>query len=284
MVTNPISLLINTTDLISLDCETVIFDCRFDLMNPELGKQEYDAEHIEGAVYVNLDEVMSSPITATSGRHPLPSRESFAEFLSACGVGENTQLIAYDNSAGLFAARFWWMCRWIGHESVAILDGGINAWKQQGGRVTTETPALKSRSSLPVKESLEAVVDVKAVINASQHQDRLIADVRAAERYRGEVEPIDPIAGHVPNAINIPLSENYDSEGQFLSADQLRTLYRSKLGEYKAKDPILMCGSGVTACLSRFCVELAGLPPVSVYPGSWSEWIRDPSRGVATGE
>ena len=283
-MTNSKTSLINTSDLISLDCEKVIFDCRFDLMNPESGQQEYDAEHIEGAIYVNLDEVMSSPITATSGRHPLPSKESFAQFLKSCGVSEKTQLIAYDNSAGLFAARFWWMCRWIGHESVAILNGGIDAWKKQGGNVTAETPPAKTSGSISVKESLEAVVDVEGVIKASQQQDRLIADVRAAERYRGEVEPIDPIAGHVPNAINIPLSDNYDSEGQFLTGDQLQQLYSSKLGDYAAKVPIFMCGSGVTACLSRFCVELAGLPPVSVYPGSWSEWIRDPSRGVATGE
>jgi len=283
-VTNSKTSLINTSDLISLDCEKVIFDCRFDLMNPESGQQEYDAEHIEGAIYVNLDKVMSSPITATSGRHPLPSKESFAQFLRTCGVSEKTQLIAYDNSAGLFAARFWWMCRWIGHESVAILNGGINAWKKQGGSVTAEVPPAKTSGSISVKESLEVVVDTEEVIKASQQQNRLIADVRAAERYRGEVEPIDPIAGHVPNAINIPLSDNYDSEGQFLTGDQLQQLYLSKLGEYTAKDPIFMCGSGVTACLSRFCVELARLPPVSVYPGSWSEWIRDPSRGVATGE
>lgn len=282
-MTNPLTTLMSTKELISLDCETVIFDCRFDLMNPEAGQQEYDKEHIEDAIYVSLDEVMSSPITATSGRHPLPSKESFAQFLRSCGVSENTQLIAYDNSAGLFAARFWWMCRWIGHESVAILEGGINAWKQQGGKVTTEAPNINQNGDLTVKESLESVVDVDDVIKASKLRDRIIADVRAAERFRGEVEPIDPVAGHVPNAKNIPLSDNYDAEGQFLSADQLQQIYRHKLGDYKAQDPILMCGSGVTACLSRFCIELAGLPPVSVYPGSWSEWIRDPNRGVETG-
>lgn len=283
-MTNSLTTLINTIDLISLDCDKVIFDCRFDLMNPEAGQQAYEAGHIEEAFYVSLDEVMSAPITASSGRHPLPSKESFAAFLSACGVSKHTQLIAYDDSAGLFAARFWWMCRWIGHESVAILNGGMAAWKQQGGKVTTQRPTLKQQGGVTVGQSLEAVVDVDAVIKASIQQDRLIVDVRAAERYRGEVEPIDPIAGHVPNAINIPLSDNYDSESQFLAADQLKQLYRESLGDYPMNNPILMCGSGVTACLSRFCIELAGLPPVSIYPGSWSEWIREPSRGVITGD
>ena len=283
-MTNSLKTLISKNDINSLECDKVIFDCRFDLMNPEAGQQEYDAEHIEGAVYVSLDTVMSSHITATSGRHPLPSKESFAEFLSSCGVTEDTQLIAYDNSAGLFAARFWWMCRWIGIESVAILKGGINAWKQQDGKVTTEVPVLNKTEGLKVKQSLEQAVDVDVVIKASNQLNRTIADVRAAERFRGEVEPIDPVAGHVPSAINIPLSDNYDAEGRFLSKDKLQQIYLSKLGEYKANDPILMCGSGVTACLSRFCIELAELPPASVYPGSWSEWLRDPSRGVATGE
>ena len=281
---NPLTSLINTTDLLSLDGDRIIFDCRFDLMNPEAGQQEYDAAHIEGAVYVNLDEVMSSTVTSTSGRHPLPSKESFAEFLRACGASEHTQLIAYDNSAGLFAARFWWMCRWIGHESVAILDGGFNAWKQQGGHVTAEVPVFEKQGDLRVKQSLEAVVDVNEVLKASEQQHRTVVDVRAAERFKGEVEPIDPIAGHVPNAINIPLSKNYDSEGQFLTSEELQGLYHEALGVYEANEPIAMCGSGVTACLSRFCIELAGLPAVSVYPGSWSEWIRDPNRGVATGE
>jgi thiosulfate/3-mercaptopyruvate sulfurtransferase len=282
-VANPLTSLINANDLLSLQCDKIIFDCRFDLMKPEAGQQEYDAEHIEGAIYVNLDEVMSSPITASSGRHPLPSKEAFAAFLSSCGVNKKTQLIAYDNSAGLFAARFWWMCRWIGHESVAILDGGINAWKQQGGKITADVPTLSSVGNITVNESLESVVDVDAVIKASEQRERMVVDVRAAERYRGEVEPIDPVAGHVPNAINIPLSDNYDDNGQFLSADLLKRLYSNKLGEYSKNDPIMMCGSGVTACLSRFCIELAGLPPVSVYPGSWSEWIRDPNRAIATG-
>ncbi len=283
-MTNSLTSLINTADALSLDCDKLIFDCRFDLMNSEAGRLEYEAEHIEGAIYVNLDEVMSSPITATSGRHPLPTKESFSAFLEQCGVNEQTQLIAYDHSAGLFASRFWWMCRWIGHESVAILNGGVDEWKMQGGRVSTESPIINKVGSVSVKESLESVVDVDAVIKASNHQHRVIADVRAAERFRGEVEPIDPIAGHVPNAINIPLSENYDSEGRFLPAQQLKQVYMSKLGQYEANSPIMMCGSGVTACLSRFCIELAGMPPVSVYPGSWSEWIRDPSRGVAKGE
>lgn len=283
-MTNPLTSLINTTDLQLLDGDLVIFDCRFDLMNSGAGQQEYNAEHIEGAVYVNLDEVMSSPITETSGRHPLPSKDSFAAFLRSVGVSENTQLVAYDNSSGLFAARFWWLCRWIGHESVAILEGGIDSWKQQGGKVTAEVIAIAQQGNLTVKPSLEAIVDVNEVISATKQNNRIVADVRAAERYRGEVEPIDPIAGHVPNAINIPLSQNYDSEGQFLPPEKLRALYHGMLGEYDANDPIMMCGSGVTACLSRFCIELSGLPPVSVYPGSWSEWIRDPSRGVTTGE
>jgi thiosulfate/3-mercaptopyruvate sulfurtransferase len=262
-----------------------IFDCRFDLANPEAGAQQYAEGHIPGAIYVNLDEVMSSPITATSGRHPLPSRESFKQFLTDAGVNEGDQLVAYDSSAGLFAARFWWMCRWIGFDQVAIIDGGYPEWLKLGVTPSLEQPIATSTGNIQLKDSLEnslTVNDVEAIV-AGKVQGTVI-DVRAAERYRGEVEPIDPIAGHVPGALNIPLSENYAADGLFKSPEALAASYRNTLGDYVPNEPVFMCGSGVTACLGRFAIELAGLDAVSVYPGSWSEWIRDPMRPVASGE
>ena len=262
-----------------------IFDCRFDLANPEAGAQQYEEGHVPGAIYVNLDEVMSSPITATSGRHPLPSRESFKQFLANAGVNEGDQLVAYDSSAGLFAARFWWMCRWIGFDKVAIIDGGYPEWLKLGVTPSLEQPIATSIGNIQLKDSLENALSVNEVeaIVAREKQGTVI-DVRAAERYRGEVEPIDPIAGHVPGALNIPLSENYAANGLFKAPTELAASYIKTLGAYKANEPVFMCGSGVTACLGRFAIEVAGLEAVSVYPGSWSEWIRDSNRGVATGE
>jgi thiosulfate/3-mercaptopyruvate sulfurtransferase len=262
-----------------------IFDCRFDLANPEAGAQQYAEGHVPGAIYVNLDEVMSSPITATSGRHPLPSRESFKQFLADAGVNEGDQLVAYDSSAGLFAARFWWMSRWIGFDKVAIIDGGYPEWLKLGVTPALEQPIATSIGNIQLKDSLEnalSVNEIEAII--AGEKEGIVIDVRAAERYRGEVEPIDPIAGHVPGALNIPLSENYAANGLFKAPTELAASYRKTLGVYKANEPVFMCGSGVTACLGRFAIEIAGLEAVSVYPGSWSEWIRDSNRGVATGE
>ena len=262
-----------------------IFDCRFDLANPEAGAQQYAEGHIPGAIYVNLDEVMSSSITATSGRHPLPTRESFKQFLADAGVNEGDQLVAYDSSAGLFAARFWWMCRWIGFDKVAIIDGGYPEWLKLGVTPSLEKPIATSTGNIQLKDSLEnalSVSEIEAIV-AGEIQGTVI-DVRAAERYRGEVEPIDPVAGHVPGALNIPLSENYAANGLFKSPAELAASYRNTLGDYEPNEPVFMCGSGVTACLGRFAIEVAGLEAVSVYPGSWSEWIRDANRGVATGE
>lgn len=261
------------------------FDCRFDLMDKHSGRAQYDEGHLPDAVYADLEEILSADKTDSSGRHPLPTKERFVSFLQKHGVNQSTQLVAYDASGGLFAARFWWMCRWIGHPHVAILEKGVERWVESGETLSTQIvdpPVVPG--DLVINPSLESTVDVtamEAIVNQS-NKERLIVDVRAEERFKGLVEPIDPVAGHIPGAINIPLGLSYDEGGSFLSPDQLKSLFRSHLGDYSPKAPVFMCGSGVTACLSRFAIELAQLPPVTVYPGSWSEWISHDQRPVET--
>lgn len=260
----------------------VIFDCRFDLMNPQAGEQAYAEGHINGARYAHLDHHLSSPITPETGRHPLPDRAKFVEWLGKQGVSQSTQVIAYDAQGGLFAARLWWLLRWVGHDRVAVVNGGLPALVARGLALT--------RDILPINEcefaeqpSLEAWVTSEMLTHIQQQGDRTLVDVRAAERYRGEVEPIDPVAGHVPGAINIPLNCALDDKQCYRSAQELKAIYAGHLGDYSEPMPILMCGSGVTACHSRLAIAASGLPPVAIYPGSWSEWIRDPARPVATG-
>lgn len=264
---------------------TAIFDCRFDLMKPSAGWEQYLEGHIPGAVYADLETVMSSSKTKTSGRHPLPSKEHFIQFLQQHGVNNDTQIVLYDASGGLFAARFWWLCRWVGHSSVAILEKGIERWLALGEQLSTKEPELPTQiGNILIRDTLETVVDVdqiEALVN--QNTQNKIVDVRAVERFEGNVEPIDPIAGHIPGAMNIPLGLNYDDQGLFLAQPELKALYHLSLGDYRPYEPIFMCGSGVTACLSRFTIELAELPPVSIYPGSWSEWITDEKRPVKRG-
>jgi thiosulfate/3-mercaptopyruvate sulfurtransferase len=262
-----------------------VIDCRFDLMNPEGGRREFLKGHIPGARYADLNEDLSAPITANSGRHPLPSPEGFAATLSRLGVDRATQVIAYDDAGGSFAARAWWLLRWLGHTSVAVLDGGLKAWIAAGGRL--ETGEEKSIAALPAGERIQARVDADAVIDTAdiaaflEAPEHLLVDARAPERYAGSVEPIDAVAGHIPGAVNHPFSTNLAPDGRFLPAAELKRRWEARLDGREASQVAAMCGSGVTACHNLLGLEVAGLPGARLYAGSWSEWIRDPNRPVA---
>jgi thiosulfate/3-mercaptopyruvate sulfurtransferase len=266
--------------------EIAVIDCRFDLMDPEGGRRAYLQGHIPGARYADLNRDLSAPITAASGRHPLPTPDQFAGTLTRLGVGRATQVIAYDDSAGAFAARAWWMLRWVGHPAAAVLDGGLKAWVSEGG-------ALQSGAEKPLPTAevshLSAHADATAVIGAAELERRLsdpaflLIDARAGERFAGTVEPIDAVAGHIQGAVNHPFSTSLGADGRFLAAPVLRQLWEERLAGRSPSHVAAMCGSGVTACHNLLSLEVAGLRGAKLYAGSWSEWIRDPHRPVERG-
>ncbi len=263
--------------------DVVLFDCRFDLMDPSAGESAYHKAHLERAIYAHLDRDLSSPITPESGRHPLPDRDKLITWLSHAGVDQSKQVVIYDAQGGLFAARLWWLLRWLGHDAVAVINGGFQAAVDQGVKLSQEIPEPLAANFVP-SSSLEQAVSTEELVQIQLLGSRKIVDVRATERYRGEVEPIDPVAGHIPGAINIPLNCALNEHNCYRSQAELKAIYSEHLGSYQDHQPILMCGSGVTACHSRLAIEAAGLPAVAIYPGSWSEWIRDPMRPVTTGQ
>jgi len=266
--------------------DIAVIDCRFDLMNPGGGHRAYLEGHIPGARYADLNRELSAPVSPTSGRHPLPIPSDFARTLARLGVGRASQVIAYDDSAGAFAARAWWMLRWVGHAAVAVLDGGIKAWVSAGG-------ALQSGEEEPVPTAevsyLSATADASAVIGTAELERRLsdpaflLIDARAGERFAGTVEPIDAVAGHVEGAVNHPFSANLGAEGRFLPAPVLREAWERRLAGRSPTQVAAMCGSGVTACHNLLSLEVAGLRGAKLYAGSWSEWIRDPRRPISRG-
>jgi thiosulfate/3-mercaptopyruvate sulfurtransferase len=260
-----------------------VVDCRFDLMKPDAGRQAYLTAHIPGARYADLNRDLAAPIGPHTGRHPLPSPEAFAARLGAMGIGNATQVVAYDEANGSMAARLWWMLRWLGHGAVAVLDGGFKAWTARGGALESGEPAI------PRVEHFTPVVDPDAVVTSTDLEHALrdpktvLIDARAPERYAGTVEPIDPVAGHIPGAVNHPFSANLGPDGRFLSAAELERRWRERLPGSDLENLVAMCGSGVTACHNLLSLEVAGLAGGKLYAGSWSEWIRDPRRPVARG-
>ena len=267
--------------------DIAIIDCRFDLMNPDGGRRAYLEGHIPGARYADLSRDLSAPISATSGRHPLPSPDQFLAGLAHLGVGRATQVIAYDEGAGAFAARLWWMLRWVGHPAAAVLDGGIKAWVSEGGPLQSgEEKPLPAAAGGPHPS---AQADTAAVIETAEIERRLsdpallLIDARAGERFAGTVEPIDAVAGHIKGAVNHPFSANLGADGRFLPAPVLRQLWERRLAGRSPTQVAAMCGSGVTACHNLLSLEVAGFPGAKLYAGSWSEWIRDPRRPVARG-
>jgi thiosulfate/3-mercaptopyruvate sulfurtransferase len=283
--------LIDVDSLAALTSPAVLLDCRFDLSDPDAGRRAYAAGHIPGARYADLDRDLSSPATSASGRHPLPAPDVLAGFFTAAGIGGQTQVIAYDDANGSFAARAWWLSRWLGHDPVAVLDGGFKAWVAAGGAAggapleSGEPPPAPGGAQPPFTVQLrpESVLTAGDVQRALEDSRRLLVDARAAERFAGAVEPLDRVAGHVPGAVNHPFSANLGEDGRFLAAGELRRRWLTRLGGREPSGTILMCGSGVTACHNVLAMTSAGLPGGKLYAGSWSEWIRDPERPVARG-
>jgi len=264
------------------DSRLRVFDCRFDLARPDAGRERYLEEHLPDAVYADLNGDMSSPPSATSGRHPLPDPEVFAARLRAWGVDRDSQVVAYDDNNGMFAARLWWMLRWLGHEAVAVLDGGMRRWQQLDLPLSEAVPVTRAGSFI-ARHRPEFAVTADAVQQAAADSAQRVLDARAPERYRGEVEPIDRVAGHVPGARNHPFSGNLAADGRLLPPDELRQALLRSLDGAAPEHAIAMCGSGVTACHVLLAMEHAGLRGARLYPGSWSEWSRDPARPAATG-
>jgi thiosulfate/3-mercaptopyruvate sulfurtransferase len=259
-----------------------VIDCRFDLMNPAGGLEAYLKGHIPGARYADLNRDLSSPVTAHTGRHPLPAPDVFAARLGELGVGDDTQVVAYDDANSSMAARLWWMLRWLGHEAVAVLDGGFKAWVAAAGAVESGEAAARTARFTP-RVDPRAVLSTADLERALQAGTHLLVDARAAERFAGSVEPIDPVAGHVPGAVNHPFTANLGADGRFLPAAELERRWRERLAGKSPGLLIAMCGSGVTACHHLLSLEAAGILGGRLYAGSWSEWIRDPRRPVARG-
>lgn len=262
------------------DPHWLFVDCRFDLANPAAGEASYRAGHIPGAVYAHLDRDLSSAITPATGRHPLPEPEKFAEVLSRWGVQASTQVVAYDSDVGAHAARLWWLLRWVGHRAVAVLDGGYKAWIAAGLPISAE-PTQRARSNFVANPDRSMWLDVREVQDRLKHANWRLLDARAPERFAGQVEPIDSVAGHVPGAVNHPFTTSLGPSGRFLKPDELAARFDRSQNGVNNDHTIVMCGSGVTACHLLLALEVADKHGAKLYAGSWSEWIRDPSRPVA---
>jgi thiosulfate/3-mercaptopyruvate sulfurtransferase len=276
--------LIQPAELASLqrDADVAILDCRHDLAKPAWSDQAFAEGHIPGAIQAHLDRDLSSPIGPATGRHPLPDVAKLAETLGRWGIDNTVQVVAYDQANSAYASRAWWLLRWLGHTKVAVLDGGLAAWQEAGLPITRQNTARAPRTFTP-RLTPNAFVTTAEVQQALAASNSVLVDARGADRFRGENETIDPVAGHVPGARNHPFLKNLDSRGRFHSPAQLRLLWTETLGTQGSRDTIAMCGSGVTACHNLLALEIAGFPGARLYGGSWSEWIRDPGRPVARG-
>ena len=266
------------------DPDWVVFDCRFSLTDTMAGVVRYAEGHIPGARYLNLDRDLSSPATPDTGRHPLPDPAAFADVLGRAGVDSNTQVVGYDDSSGTYAARLWWLARWLGHRKVAVLNGGWQQWLKEEREVTREVPVPVMKQFTFMQAEDHAWLSSGDVLEMVRGRKRgRLFDVRGPLRFRGEEEPIDPVAGHVPGAVNLPYTSNVAEDGRFKCPALLRQQLEQALDGVRPEHAVFMCGSGVTACQSLLAMEAAGLKGARLYAGSWSEWIRDPARPVATG-
>ena len=259
--------------------DLVVFDCRHELTNPECGPKAYAESHIPGARFAHVDRDLAGPLTGKNGRHPLPDPNLFIAWLGRMGVANGSQVVCYDQAGGTYAARLWWMLRWLGHRQVAVVDGGWQAWTGAGHPVTKDLPTPK-----PVKFSGKpdrSWVDAATVVKQLDSPDMVLIDARSNDRFHGRNETIDPVAGHIPGAVNRFFKDNLNAQGFFKSPEQLGAEFATLVGEAAPTKVVHQCGSGVSACHNLLAMEIAGIKGTRLYPGSWSEWIADPSRPVA---
>jgi thiosulfate/3-mercaptopyruvate sulfurtransferase len=278
------------------DRDLAVIDCRFDLARPQWGREAYTSARIPHALYAHLDHDLSGTTSTATGRHPLPPVDAMAARLGQWGIDAQVQVVAYDQSSGAYAARLWWLLRWLGHARVAVLDGGLAAWQEEKLPLDT-TPLLDSRAQAlrdrpprrfdprPEEEMVVSTTELEELIASGQiaSADLVLVDGRSADRFAGRNETIDPVAGHIPGARNHPFTDNVDIAGRFLDRGTLRQRFAKTLEGVPPDAAICMCGSGVTACHNLLAMEVAGLKGARLYAGSWSEWIRDPKHPVASG-
>lgn len=259
-----------------------IVDCRFDLADVDAGFRDYLASHIPGAVFADLDRDLAAPVGPQTGRHPLPDVTAFERFMGRIGIDTATEVVVYDDANGALASRAWWLIRWAGHDRVRLLDGGFAGWLQEGG-ATQGGNETASPTTYRVRPRDEWVITTEDLVEVDDIRELRLVDARDSQRFRGEVEPIDPVAGHIPGAINLPLSRSLNDDGTWKSRERLKALWQDVLGSDKSRNWAVMCGSGVTACHLALSAMEAGYVEPQLYAGSWSEWIRDEGRPVAVG-
>jgi len=258
----------------------IVFDCRCDISDSSYGIEAYNEGHIENSIFIDIDHDLASEKTSDSGRHPLPDPRLFSEKLSQWGMSNNKQAVVYDDAGGAFAGRMWWILKWLGHSNVAVLDGALGAWMSIGGKLTSK-PTIFERAVFEPNPNNNMYVSIKDVEDAQYKMNKLIIDARSRERYLGIKDPVDPIAGHIPGAVSHPLGMNLDKNGHFKSPEELRHNFNKIIGDTVSSDIISMCGSGITACHNILALEICGIKDVTLFVGSWSEWITDKSRPVA---
>ena len=275
--------LISTADLARLldDPLFVIVDCRHNLAEVDAGERAYLDAHIPGARFMHMDRDLSGVKTGRNGRHPLPDPQVLASKLGAAGIDASKQVVAYDQNSGVWSSRLWWLLRWLGHDAVAVLDGGLDKWLAEG-RPTSKLEPNPHFAGF-VAKPLQPVASADEILRHLDDGALFVLDARTSERYRGDIEPMDPVAGHIPGARNRPYTENLATEGTFKSAALLRSEFEALLGGRSPSTVVHQCGSGVTACHNVLAMAVAGLPGSRLYPGSWSEWIADPARPVVFG-
>ncbi|WP_455376011.1 sulfurtransferase [Kaarinaea lacus] len=261
------------------DPDWLVFDCRFDLNNEHLGLEKYKSGHIPNAIYADLNKDLSSPVSEKTGRHPLPDVQTISEKFGSWGIKPDTQVVVYDDVYGSYAGRLWWILRWLGHKNVAVLNGGLTQWERLHYPLSKEIPKLQP-TTFSAKPDETMIADISIVEQSVSTPNITLIDVRDSDRYKGQREPIDKIAGHVPGSINIPWKSNLDKNGLYLEKSELVTHYADLIHKKDLKDVIFMCGSGVTACHSLVALEYLDFQGATLYPGSWSEWIQDPKHPV----
>jgi thiosulfate/3-mercaptopyruvate sulfurtransferase len=279
--------LISATDLQTLMASgqpLLVLDCSFDLMNPDAGRQQFEAQHVPGAVYVHLDQHLSDktgPDRASGGRHPLPSRDTLAARLHAIGLGSGMQAVVMDRQGANYCGRLWWMLKWCGHEAVAVLDGGLAAWQAAGGALVGGPSPVAAPQRFELKPSLAPSLGAQDIAQRLGDPGLTLIDARAAARFRGEVEPLDPVAGHIPGALNRPFADNLGPDGRFKPAERLRAEFETLLAGRDPSSVVHHCGSGVSAIPNLLAMEIAGLGRTALFPGSWSEWCNTPGLPCA---